>query len=171
MAMEGLLILACAGTVMAAAPAVAVNPPAADDHDSNIVSTLAVQTAMEQAREFLLQHNPKAAVEALEAQLPHINGNRTYLVMLRDAYQSYINELHLKNQEGTAQEFIRKLLILEPGAARHIKPSAAAPPASKPDIVRSSIPDEEDPFQPSPNARRNQARSLLDRAEQAFAAR
>ncbi len=67
MAMDGLIALACAGALVMTTPPGA-SPPAAtsEDRDSAMTSVLAVQTAMQQGRDFLVHNNPRAAVEALE---------------------------------------------------------------------------------------------------------
>ncbi|MBV9125754.1 MAG: hypothetical protein JO112_20585 [Planctomycetes bacterium] len=172
MALDGLLALACAGAVLAAEPAPVPTLPA-DDHESAIATTLAVQTALQQGRDALLQHNNKAAVEVLEGQLTRINGNPTYLAMLREAYKRYIQELRLHKQETEAQVYVRRLLILEPGAQgsspRLVQ--AGSPPAAPAVEPRAPVfrakPDD-DPLQPSATERRHQARDLLAQAEQAF---
>src|SRR5262245_36097777 len=117
MAMEGLWVLVCAGTLLGADPVPSAPSRPADDRDGNIAATLAVQTAMQQGRDFLLHNNPKAAVETLEHQLPRINGNPAYLALMRDAYRAYIKELRLAKQEAQAQKYTQLLAILDPAAA------------------------------------------------------
>src|SRR5438094_247444 len=79
MARYGLSVCLCAALVVAAAR----SAPPAEDRDSALMASLAVQTAMQQGREHLLQNRSRAAVEVLEAQIGRINGNQTYLILLR----------------------------------------------------------------------------------------
>src|SRR5262249_8955572 len=118
-------VLACAG-LLAVAPTGAVSAPPADDRDSTVAATLAVQTAMQQGRDYLLRNNPRAAVETLERQLPRINGNPAYLALLRDAYRSYVKELRLARNEGEARRYAQLLAILDP-AGTPDKATAGAP--------------------------------------------
>src|SRR5947209_854651 len=139
MAMDGLLALVCAGALAAAGPSGLTATPPGDDHDSSIASTLAVQAAMQQGRDNLLHQKYKEAVDALEAQLPHINGNTNYLNLLLEAYRSFLNELRLNKQDAQAQEYHRRLLILEPGNGGGVRLSGAPTTlasAPKPNIVR-----------------------------------
>src|SRR5437879_534896 len=113
--------------VLSLLPLVALSPRAAsaDDRDGAIMASLAVQTAMQQGRDYLLHSNAKAAVEALEAQLPRANGNENYLVLLRDAYRAYVRELRLANQEALCQVYVKRLSILDPAAPGEVKTSTA----------------------------------------------
>jgi hypothetical protein len=174
-----------AGRVVAALTLCGLLAPAAagDDRDSAILASLAVQTAMQQAREHLLHHNSKAAVEVLEGQLPRIDGNQNYLVLLKNAYRAYVRELRLANQEALAQVYLKRLTILEPGAAAETK---AAPPTAPPTPVVTAVPtqppagriiargcleEETDPFRRPPAKPGSPARDLLERAEKEFGRR
>ena len=134
MAMEGLLALACASMVVAANPAVSLpTAPGPDAAAGSITATLAVQTAMQQGREYLLHNNAKAAIDTLERQLPLINGNQNYLALLRDAYRAYIKELQLSKQDAAAQVYLEHLSILEPRSSRlgiRAPRRSASPPRS-----------------------------------------
>jgi hypothetical protein len=169
---------------------------AGDDRDNAILSSLAVQTAMQQAREYLLHHNAKAAVEVLEGQLPRIDGNQNYLVLLKNAYRAYIRELRLANQEALAQTYTRRLSILDPSSAAEAKATPvvrrpAAPPATPeeprpiPTAILAQINpqgkppqqrviargySDDDPFRPA-NKQAPSTRDLLERAEQEFGKR
>ncbi len=133
MARSGLSLSLCAGVLIGTvvSPAFVHAAPPGDERDAALLSTLAVQTAMQQAREHLLQHNARAAVEALEAQIARINGNQTYLVLLRDAYRAYIRELRVGGHESTAQLYLKRLQILEPGAV--VEGRVPSAPAAKSD--------------------------------------
>lgn len=168
MAMEGLLVLVCA-SAFAAPPS---NPPAVDERESAVTSALAVQTAMQQARDYLLHKKTKAAVDVLESQLAKINGNPVYLALLREAYQLYLQELHLAGQDAAAKDYRRRLLILDPNAgSRGTRLASAAVVAStpgKPTAVRGYRQEDDDPFRPNPNDKPKIARDLLVRADQEF---
>lgn len=186
MARSGRLLCLCAAILVTTAAV--RSAPSAEERDGALMSTLAVQTAMQQGRECLMQHRAKAAVEVLEGQISRINGNQTYLMLLRDAYRAYIRELRVGGQDTTAQTYLRRLQILEPGAVVDDTPVAAAPPApaapapampatrgvlafgptTSPKIVaRGKQAEDDDPFQPSSSAAplRTDALTL---AQQAF---
>jgi hypothetical protein len=180
MAMEGLWVLVCAGGLLAADPP--GSAPSAE-RDTTIATTLAVQTAMQQGRDFLLHNNPRAAVEVLERQLPRINGNPIYLALLRDAYRAYIKELRLANDEANARKYGQLLAILEPGASPESAgwsptppaaakttsaPVAAAAPGAKTPVFRLKQEDERDDKLFRPLSENNKAKDLLAQAEQAF---
>jgi tetratricopeptide (TPR) repeat protein len=175
----GLWALACA---CAAACPLSAQAPA----DADLKNTLAIQTAMEQGRYHLLQADPARAVQVLEAQLPRINGNRQYLMLLRDAYRAYIRDLHLAKQGAQAKKYVERLAILDPAAAADpaLRPPAAPPPAPPvasaaaqptppraPVVARAKV--EDDPFdlankRKPADDRRQVARSLLERAQDEF---
>src|SRR5262245_62024845 len=102
MAMEGLFALVCAGAVISAEPPTATK----DDRGAAIADTLAVQTALQQARESLLRNDYKNAVYVLESQLSRINGSRAYLGVLQEAYRGYVKELRLAKQDAAAQVYL-----------------------------------------------------------------
>src|SRR5947208_4339705 len=121
-----------------------------EDPDHAIATTLAVQIALQQGREYMLNGKYKAAVETLEAQLSGINGNRAYLVLLRDAYRAYIQELRSAKKDAEAQVYVRRLDLLDPPAKSDAKPLSApaktpVPDPAKPErVVRAE--KEDDPF-------------------------
>src|SRR5262245_59861486 len=99
---------------------------ATDDHSpDSVAETLAVQTALQQGRDFLQRGDARSAVFALESQLGRINGNPTYLNVLRDAYRAYIKELRLAKQDAEAARYQQRLQILDPGAALDAKTAPA----------------------------------------------
>lgn len=184
MAMDGLLALVCAGALATAGPTPAAPPAAGDNRDSSVTTTLAVQTAMQQGREHLLHGEYRAAVVALENQLPYINGNRVYLKLLEDAYRRYVQELRLNKQDAEAQRYLHRLVILDRGAFLDsiATGSIAAPPASpaagatkpiapaKPSATVRLKSEDEDPFQASQALAKtdDRARQLVTRAEEEF---
>jgi tetratricopeptide (TPR) repeat protein len=176
MALDGLWAVICAGAVVAAGP---TNPPAApagENRDSAIATNLAVQTALQQAREQLLHNDYRSAVYTLESQLPYINGNRTYLRELQNAYHGYIRELRLSKQYPEAARYLDRLRILDRGAP--LDSTLTGTPSAPPPTVKAAVPaptvrlkSEDDPFTtgskqpPTPAS----VQSLLARAERAFA--
>src|SRR5947209_4803364 len=102
--------------------------PSADD--AGVKNALALQRAMQEAR-FYLQHgsDSKKAVELLEGQLAHVDGNREFLRMLGDAYRARIRDLYLAGQPTQAQVFLGRLTVLDPTAANDpaLRPLPEAP--------------------------------------------
>ncbi len=158
MALDGLFALACAA-VIAAPPS--PSAPASGGY-SGVSNTLAVQTAMQKGRDLLLQRDARGAVLALEAQLARINGNREYLMLLRDAYRAYLKDLYLKNQTDEARKYLERLCILDPDAAKDksLRTALDRPPArmpaarAAPESPARSAPvarakGEDDPFDPA----------------------
>jgi hypothetical protein len=192
MAKEGLLALVCATAVVLAAPASLLFSAPPDEPDNGVAAALAVQTAIQQAREHLLRNRPQAAVEVLHRELARINGNSTYLALLRDAYQASIKELRLANREKEAQKYVQWLSILDPQQVPERKSSppsppvkAAAeqkvveksanrgaspgPPSAKTPVIRATM--DEDPFNDPSSDLQKKARQLLLRADQDFNSR
>jgi tetratricopeptide (TPR) repeat protein len=188
MAKDGLIALLCAFALGAPHLLSPAQAAPGDDRDSMIATTLVVQTAMQQARDFLLRNDSKSAVQVLEAQLARINGNAAYLTLLRDAYRARIKELRLAGQEAEAQRYLERLQVLDPGAALDgsfvrganapaqpapqapAKPTAAAPPKTDA-TARGKMEEEEDPFRPAREDKQGKGRSLLARAESEFSNR
>ena len=186
MARDGLSALAGAGVFAGAVslflPLLTPAPAPGEERDTPIAATLAVQTALQQGRDHLLRGNAQAAVYVLESQLARINGSREYLATLRDAYRAYIKELRLANREGEAEEYLKRLRILDPGAAGDgsvvrgaIPDTPAKAPAAeavKPaPTARAKIDDDaRDPFRPDNAARPGKA-SALEQARQEFLSR
>lgn len=175
MAMDGLWALLCAGAVCAADPATSAPLSAPGNRDAVIADALAVQTAMQQARDHLVHNRPRAAVEALERELPRINGNALYLGLLRDAYRAYIMELKLTKQETLAQKYSRLLAILEPGAAPLKGTSAPVQPAAKTVASQAKAPtfrgyrqEDDSFFKEKPTDNQKKVRDILENAEHAF---
>jgi len=111
-------LYALLGAALAAAgPLPIARSPAAPDADAAIDSALRVQKAMARADAYLLAGDSGNAVEALEAELPRINGNRKYLARLRDVYRVHITKLYADNQAALARKFLERLCILDPSAA------------------------------------------------------
>ncbi len=107
---------------------VAANP--GDDTEAKFKKTLAVQNAMVQARSLLSDMHPQKAVDILEQNLPSVNGNGGYLVLLRDAYRANIRDHLLAGRAELAKRYLDRLVILEPGAAgdKTLQPAVETPP-------------------------------------------
>ena len=80
MPMPGLLALVCAGALAAADPV--TSTLTTEPTDKAVSTALAVQSALQQGRDYLIHAEYKAAVTTLESQLPFINGNKAYLKAL-----------------------------------------------------------------------------------------
>ena len=98
--------------------------------EAPVSQTLAMQKAMATGRVLLEQNRGREAVEILQKELLHANGNAKYLSLLRDAYALHLKELQLNKAPAEQVEQIsRQLAILD----RDGKPATqvvAAPPAA-----------------------------------------
>lgn len=188
-----LLAFVCTCALSLAVPLSIVR--AGDERDAAVAAALAVQVAMQQAREHLLQNQPKPAVDVLEAQLAKVNGNPTFLALLRDAYRQYVKDLRLAKQDAQADVYQQRLQILDPktmGAGSSIRnavaavlpgfskaatpatPVAASNPSPRPAVTaRGSRPEEKDvdPFSDSNADRSRRGPELLAKAEKEFGER
>jgi hypothetical protein len=90
--------------------------------------SLAVQTAMAQARDLLTANKSAEAVAALEKQLPNADGSRGFLDLLRSAYAAEVKRLQLAGADPKAVTDVRTKLTLLGGSAE--PPAAEAPPAA-----------------------------------------
>jgi hypothetical protein len=186
MARDGLSALAGAGVLAGSlsllCPLLTPAPAAGEERETPIATTLAVQTALQQGRDHLLRGNPQAAVYVLESQLARINGSREYLATLRDAYRAYLKELRLANREADAEEYLKRLRILDPGATvdggvvrganPEPAPRAAGDPVKPAATARAKVDDDagRDPFSPK-NAARRETSGALEQARQEFLSR
>ena len=73
--------------------ALAVCAARAGDPDQRFNSRLAVQKALDDAQDHLKRGNYRDAVVLLEKHIAYIDGNRSYLVAMRDAYAGYVAQL------------------------------------------------------------------------------
>ncbi len=185
MALDGLLALTCAATLVTADPSASAAPSPAG-RESGVTAALAVQTALQQGREHIHRRDYRAAVYILESQirnLSSLSSNRVYLATLQDAYREYIKELVLAKQEATAQLYLTRLRILDPGAVLDFSLSAPAAATPKPAVPAPAKPTatirlkgedkESDPFDKTRAvaAVSRPAADLLARAEQEFSNR
>ncbi len=115
-------------TLITFAAITVANPP--DDPDSRFNKALSVQTAIARARILLSEKSTQKAVDVLEENLPKVNGNAEYLVLLRDAYRTHIRDLLLAGDTAQAQRYLNRLCILDPSAANDpaLRPAVDTPP-------------------------------------------
>jgi tetratricopeptide (TPR) repeat protein len=194
MARDGLRLLACAGVALGLLTRLPAAPP--DDTEAKVRTQLAVQAALQQGRDHLQRGNYQAAVYALESQVARVDGNREYLNALRDAYRGYVRELREANRHDEVPTYLRRLLILDPGASLEQAPPAAPkappptlaglagatappgkpsagpaptlPPAPRPAITARGKEDD-DPFADANGRQGQEARRLVERADEEFA--
>lgn len=108
------------------------------DGDKTVKNALFLQQAMAQARHFLLDAQPRKAVDTLEDQLPKVGGNASYLALLREAYRAYITQLWVANQPDLARRYMERLCVLEPGAATD--PALRPPVAGEKRMIEKPAP-------------------------------
>jgi hypothetical protein len=120
------LVLCLSAALAAGSLSVAANPGPGGDGPPSIENSLAVQKAILQARDHLVRDEPKKAVDVLEANLALINGDRRYLMTLRDAYRAYIRTLTLSNQAPAADVYQKRLKILDDGDTAAVAPPQVA---------------------------------------------
>ena len=182
----GAAALAGAGLLLAAPPA--AGPAPDDDHGKKLDRLLAVQRALQEGRDCLKRGDFQAAVTLLEARVAYIDGNKDYLDALRDAYVGYIRELKQSNRTAEAASYLRRLECCDPGALLEVNgpapaakapvdaapaPAAKAPPAAAPARPADVLPAAAaaDPFDDRNARRYPEAKALLDKANQEFAAK
>ncbi len=97
------------------------SPIQADGPTKAIPDQIAVQTAILSAKNHLAREEVGQAVEVLEKHLDIIDGNPSYLRLLRQAYIPYITGLRLNGKHREAQIYMRRLEILDPNAAKQLQ--------------------------------------------------
>jgi tetratricopeptide (TPR) repeat protein len=148
--------------------------PAADPQ-SAVATTLAIQDAMRQGRDHLQNGRAKEAVDALESQLARINGNASYLALLREAYAAYLKELQLAHQDEPCAVYLKRLQILDKSASDRAPPRPAKLTESRADAGTHAVRPDDDPLQQAPRREAPAAghqptmSPLLPDAEKAFA--
>lgn len=164
-----------------------------EDPEARVKSQLAVQAALSHAEEHLKRGNYLDAVKALEAQVGYIDGNRRYLVTLRDSYAGLIAQLRQAGKDADAARYHERLLILQPSAALDARPAASPLAAKGPPEKAAPVPAAlvtpggllsrgkvkekppsrltDDPFSDENQVRPAGVSGLIDRAERAFASR
>jgi tetratricopeptide (TPR) repeat protein len=189
MARTGLPINRRAGVVLIALCMGTLSATAGDDLNVRKANQLALQAALEEGLDHLQRGHYREAVVALEKQIALIDGNRRYLMALRDAYRGYVRELQQAGKHKEAKTYQDFLAILEPSAGR--SPIGPEKEAAKEKVVQAPSTDKlapaqvpvkgpavvgrgkiDDPFDESNSAvAGKRGRSLLAQAESEFEAR
>jgi tetratricopeptide (TPR) repeat protein len=164
------------------------------DRDDAIKTKLAVQNALRRARDMMVAQQFEEAVHVLESELDHIDGSREYLMALRDAYRSYIQQLKLARHDADASLYQQRLKILDPGVALDQPPPAAPAAAASKTAAPAPVAAESKPAAPvkppepapakqpdkpsvkaaesvGPSAVQKEARALIAKANEAFDSR
>src|SRR4051794_27951971 len=130
------------------------NKPATDAH-------LKVNTALWAGRERIKVGDFAGAVAVLEKDLGLFNGNRDYLLALREAYAGLVPQLQAAGRLDEMKTYQGRLSILEPASRT---PPPTAPRATVP---RGKSPEFTDPFDES-NKAPSKAAGFREQADQAF---
>src|SRR4051794_25791388 len=85
----------------------------AGDPPRTIDEALAVQEALRQGRDLLMQGDTAKAVELLEKQLNRVHGDPSYLALLKDAYRAHIKNLQLANRFETCEIYRKRLAVID----------------------------------------------------------
>lgn len=119
------------------------------ESDPRLARALALQKVMTAAKNHLRENQPAQAVMVLEAEILHVDGNVTFLALMKDAYIAYLKELKLKSADSDKIDHVtRQLRLLDPKIdLERIVASAPERPAS---TVSSASSDDADPFQQVP---------------------
>ncbi|MFQ3649022.1 MAG: hypothetical protein SNJ75_01720 [Gemmataceae bacterium] len=108
--------------------------------ERRIENQLAVQTALDASLEHVRRGNFRDAVLTLEKHLAHIDGNRRYLLTLRDAYIGYIGQLQQAGKSSEARIYQDRLAILSPPKSAEQKtPQRPAPGERRSETPTSPI--------------------------------
>jgi hypothetical protein len=110
MARNGLPLLVCA--LLSATPLTLSARPEEVKSSNKIDNLLAVNRALNLGRDYLKGGQNQAAVNVLEAQLPSVNGNKDYLLVLRDAYRALIDDLRRQRRIDEIATYQRRLDVL-----------------------------------------------------------
>lgn len=154
------------GVALAAMLALTLSLRGEDREKSRINSQLAVMTALRLGLDHIQRGDFTQAVTVLEKQLGMINGNREYLVALRDAYRGHVKQLQTAGRHNDVKLYMERLAILEPAASVMQQP----PPVVSRGKVEQDTPREVqgDPFSKENKAQPSGASSLVAQAEAAF---
>jgi hypothetical protein len=158
----------CLGVLaLSGAFACAADPP--DDPRSAVAATLAIQDAMRSARDQLQHGQAKAAVDVLESQLTRINGNSSYLALLRDAYAAHVKDLQLAQRDDECAIYLKRLQILD----KSVTDRAPQPPPkvaeARVEPAARNVRTDDDPLQQTPRRATAKTHEGLPEAEKAFA--
>ncbi len=143
MARNGLPLLVCA--LLCAAPSALSARPDDSNATNRINSLLKVNRALGLGRDALNKGQYQTAVNILEAELPAVNGNRDYLLVLRDAYRGLIDEFRRQGHFDEIATYQRRLDALLGDTPAESGPTALVlppPPAtgSNPPVTPAVVP-------------------------------
>ena len=145
---------------------------AQDKYKGRIDALVVVNAALLKGKDHLQRGEFAEAVAVLEKDLGLIDGNREYLMALRDAYAGLVPRLQAAGRYDEMKTYQGRLAILDPAATATSATTAPAPAAPRAVVPRGASPaDVSDPFDPAnaaPSARRA---SLRDQADEAYAKR
>jgi hypothetical protein len=120
-----------------------------EDADARLRNQLAVQVALQQGRDNLKRGNYQAAVYCLEDKIAHVNGNRDYINALREAYRGYIRELQQSHRDAEVPTYVRRLQVIDPGAALEMGTVRPSLPAMTARPTAPSAPESKEPAAPA----------------------
>ena len=107
------------------------------DDPTPLEKSLAVQKAMATARQYLDVNMPAEAVAALEAEVPHADGNKTFLNLLREAYLAELHQVEKAPKPDAARVAqLRRNLGLLGGTVPTSKPATHPAAGSAPHCRR-----------------------------------
>ena len=130
------------------------------ENDPRIARAFGLQKTMNRAKDHLQANRPGDAVAVLEAEILYVDGNATYLAIMRDAYIAYLKDLKQKNGHPDRIEHVRRQLkILDPALnvdEAVAQTVATTTPMLPPAIEKPRAPvfraasEDADPFQQAP---------------------
>ncbi len=141
--------------------------------DPRISRALALQKAMSDAKKCLADNQSAQAVALLEADILHVNGDESYLALMKSAYIENLKELQSNSGTSDRIDHVRRQLrILDPKLQidEAIATVAVEPAATRAAIVPQAprpLVNEDDPFQQAP-ADRQIGADLKAKAKSAF---
>jgi tetratricopeptide (TPR) repeat protein len=138
MARTGLRVNRCAGVVLIALGVSALSAAAGDDPNARKRNQLLLQASLEEGLDHLQRGHYREAVVALEKRIALIDGNRRYLMALRDAYRGYVRELQQAGKYKEAKTYQEFLAILEPSSRQR---SGEQRPAADKGVAKNKVED------------------------------
>ncbi len=129
------LVFAALALALFAIPALASEP-------TPLEKQLAVQKAMATARGFLDANMPAEALAALEPEVPNADGNKAFLMLLRETYLAELYRLEKADMPDPARitQVRRSLAVLGNPVPVTPKPPPSPPTPSNPDPTKPELP-------------------------------
>jgi hypothetical protein len=135
--------------------------PAASADPTPIDRALALQIAIADARDLLTAHKPADAIALLEKNLPHADGSRAFLDLLRSAYAAEVKRLQIANADPAKVADLRTKLMLIGGSAE-LGTVTAAVVKAEPVAVTPPPPVAAPALDPAPSAALDSLRQAAD---------